>query len=294
MMRFPELTSLVLLAMAAAADLCGQDSTRVELRSTTFGRAVLPTLAVTFNDADPGSVERYWRGALKEVSHKVSGGRELTGRTARVPTISADTLRILVRNERSRGLPQVTVHVAFLTVDGPVGGSSDGAALAAARNWVRNHAATLRRELATAALKDGERGLAAARRHMRTLEKEHERATEQRQKNQVRRAENQESGTLAEAELQAQQTRITERRQVHEANPSDEGAAELKELEREVRQKEKAVARAARHVQAAERREASLEQLLERNAKAREQKAAELERSEAEVERLRSALESIR
>ncbi|MDX9749940.1 MAG: hypothetical protein RBT71_02540 [Flavobacteriales bacterium] len=281
------------LGMAAGRTGLHAQPTEVALSSYGFSNGVHPTFAVTFDAARTATVEDHWRGILRSVSHKVGGRRELVARTALIPAIAPDTMQVLVKGVAVKGTGQVVCHVAFHTVNGYLGPTSEPEAVEAARSFVQRHSVALRRALAQGELAAAERFLAQYRRDRTTLRRDQDRATDQRDRHQEK-----DSIALAdqdrlarevqakEAEIEAFKARIGT-----STDPADQAA--LKALEKERQKLRGRLAAAERSGASARRRTENLTRNLERNAKAQADMERLLERQEALVQELKAKLAAI-
>ncbi len=270
-----------------------QEHTVTEHRSYAFSDGVHPTIVVVHADADLRTVEDHWRGVLKGVSRKVSGRREIIGMTALIPEITTDTVRVLVKGEQPRGVPSVTLHVAFLTTHGYLGPGSDSLMVRGAREFVRRHALALRMGLATKAVSDAERTLSRLRRELGMLVREKERAEGQRGKSILRDSSAVADQVRLAAEITSAEASVGAKREAMRADHTVESEKELKML---VKQRDKLQARhasAIRSMETARKRTTSLEESIRRNQEAQVAKEAALVQQEAHLEELRARREAI-
>jgi hypothetical protein len=284
---------LSILLLAWPLGLVAQDGLKVATGTYVFSSGLHPTFTVDHFDTDARSVEDHWRKVLKGMSLKVGGRKELIGMAARVPEISADTLRILVKAVQPRGAQVVILHVAFLSTSGYVGVDSDSSKVRACRSFVHRHALSFDRERATKALQAAERTLDRYTRDLALLRKDHQRATEQREKAWARDTtaiQDQERLTLEvankEVEVAALEARVAN-------EPSEEDRADLKDAQKELGRLRKSLGRAAKAEAQAKRRATALDGTLVRNEQAQVTKEADIVKQAAEVERLRERLDGI-
>lgn len=162
-------TCLLVIAPAHA-------QTTVGTGSFGFSNGVHPTFTFLFEGTDTRFVESYWRDELKKISHEVSNKKEVIAAGALVPSISPDTMRILVKADQRKGSPMLTAQVAILTTAGYVGPDSDPAVLDAAKAFVQLHSTAIRRQLAQKELTDAQRGLSLLQGELTELQRNKDRA----------------------------------------------------------------------------------------------------------------------
>lgn len=150
--------------------------TTVTLGSYAFSTGVHPTFNFIFEGTDPKYVESYWKDELKKISVGVSDKKEVTGMGSLVPSISRDTLRILMKGEQSKGSPLLTAYVSIQSTTGYIGPNSDSTVQAAAIAFVQRNSTALRRQLAQQELTASEKDLLRLTTDLENLQREHERA----------------------------------------------------------------------------------------------------------------------
>lgn len=150
--------------------------TTVTLGSYAFSTGVHPTFNFIFEGTDPKYVESYWKDELKKISVGVSDKKEVTGMGSLVPSISRDTLRILMKGEQSKGSPLLTAYVSIQSTIGYIGPNSDSTVQAAAIAFVQRHSTALRRQLAQQELTASEKDLLRLTTDLENLQREYERA----------------------------------------------------------------------------------------------------------------------
>ena len=127
-------------------------------------------------ELDLRAVEGFWRDELKAISVKVSSGKELVAHAARIPSVSADTLRIFLRVERPKGSAFTTVHIAFHTIHGFVGPDSPKREVDACSDFVKQRSVILNRRFAQVEFDQGQSKLKQLMRDMDLLKREKDRA----------------------------------------------------------------------------------------------------------------------
>lgn len=268
--------------------------TEVHSSSYNFSNGVHPTFSVTFDVARTGTVEDHWRGVLKTVSHKVSSRKEMVANTALIPGISPDTMQVLVKAVASKGTGQVVCHVAFFTVHGYVGPTSDPEVITAARKYVRRHSLDLRRSLANAELNAAERNLTRYRRDLATLKRDHERATGQREK-----SIGKDSSAVAEqarlvGQVAAKDAEVEAFKARMGTSADEETQAELKVLQKQQKKLRNQLASAEKAEASARKRAGSLGATLARNEKTQADMGIKVQRQEALVEELKKKVAEVR
>lgn len=287
-------TRLIITLAGALCALVLHAQVDVQLRSTTYSDGVHPCFSVTFDDTELRIVDDYWRNVLKGISHRVSGRKELIGVAALVPAISPDTMRILVKTETSKSLPRVTVHVAFRTTQGYAGRDGDERMTESSRAFVAEKALAFQRENAHARLKDAEKRLKRLQQDLDLLVREHERATGQREKALQRAVSAAEDEVKLVQEAAALRTELERIKARQEADPSEEGERELKDMTRRINKAESGIKNAASQQGSSENRASDIARAIERNLQDQDKKRGEISKQEAEVERRTQAYEAIR
>lgn len=286
MRRFRSLLAMI-LGLALAGSLAAQDEVRMGAHQ--FSNGVHPTFDAVFEDPDGREVARFWQSELKGISMKVHNRKELVGEVARIPTASADTMRIFVALERQKGRGSyTTAHIAFLTVNGYVGPDSDAREQNGCMQWVQQRALALRRQLAQDAVEAGERQLANLERQLDMLKRE-----EQRAQHNIRRAGQriEEAGrTKAEAEEQLGRLQVG-------ADTTGLDSSALTALEKDRRKQERMwqdrAQRSAYTRQGLEKKMQDLQWELTKNGREQTAKQVEIQRQQALVEELREKLRTV-
>lgn len=150
--------------------------TTVTLGSYAFSTGVHPTFNFIFEGTNPKYVESYWKDELKKISVGVSDKKEVTGMGSLIPSISRDTLRILMKGEQSKGSPLLAAYVSIQSTTGYIGPNSDSTVQAAAIAFVQRHSTALRRQLAQQELTASEKDLLRLTTDLENLQREYERA----------------------------------------------------------------------------------------------------------------------
>ncbi len=140
-----------------------------------FSNGVHPTFDATFPDADERMVSRFWQNELKAISMRVTNKKEMVGHVARIPTASPDTLQVLIAVEKPKGLQRAVAHIAFFTTSGYVGPDSPQREQDGCLEWVRQRMVILQRQVAQAAVDEGQRELDGLNRQLTMLQREEQR-----------------------------------------------------------------------------------------------------------------------
>ncbi len=252
-----------------------------------YSNGVHPCFDVLVEGERLREVSRFWYNELKSVSMKVTDRKEMTGAAARIPSASADTIRILIAVEQPKGSNRTIAHIAFLATSGYVGPDSPERELAGCTDWVEQRALLLRRQLAQADLDQAQRQADQLGRQLDLLKREEQRAGEATRKAEQR-------GQQAVREREEAEKRLQE--MADAPSPADSAGqdaaarAQLKEQQL-LRNRLK---RATHTMQAQEKRKEDLQWALKKNRADQQAKQAEIERQQALVEELRTKLQNIR
>lgn len=165
---------LLIALLLGVVDLHAQSAPGVG--AYQFSNGVHPTLDATFENSSVSEVTAYWRNELKMISLKVTNKKELIGASARIPSASADTMRIFIAVEKPKGSAVTTARIAFLTINGYVGPDSPERVLNGCTEWVQQRTVTLRTQLAQAELTKAKRDLDNLTRQLDMLKREKLRA----------------------------------------------------------------------------------------------------------------------
>lgn len=254
-----------------------------------FSSGVHPTLDATFEDASGSDVTTFWRNELKAISVKVTNKKELIGAAARIPSASADTIRILIAVEKPKGALFTTAHIAFLTTSGFVGPDSPERELTGCTEWVQQRTVILRRQVAQAELDRATRDLENLTRQLDMLKRENQRA-----ENGILKA--QQRGEQAERdkqELEGQLKGLAE--PVREAGIDSTEQAQLeKDRLRDQRKMVSRVTRAVKTSQAMEKKVQDLQWAIKKNEEDQVAKQNEVDRQQQVVNDLQEKLRNIR
>ncbi|MBZ0206131.1 MAG: hypothetical protein K8H89_07380 [Flavobacteriales bacterium] len=254
-----------------------------------FSSGVHPTLDATFENASESEVTTFWRNELKSISAKVTNKKELIGATARIPSASADTIRIFIAVEKPKGALFATAHIAFLTTSGFVGPDSPERELTGCTEWVQQRTVILRRQLAQAELDRATRVLENLTRQLDMLKRENQRA-----ENGILKA--QQRGEQAERdkqELEGQLKGLAE--PVREAGIDSTEQAQLeKDRLRDQRKMVSRVTRAVKTSQAMEKKVEDLQWAIKKNEEDQVAKQNEVDRQQQVVNDLQEKLRNIR
>jgi hypothetical protein len=284
--------SVLLPFIAVSLRLAAQ--TTADISSFMFSTGVHPTFAVAFDDTDAGTVNAFWKSELKGVSVKVADKKELIAIAARIPSISPDTIRLLVKADQPKGLRMVTAHVAVLTTSGFVGPDSPELELTAARAYVEQRSVVLKRQLAQSALEKGQKDLSRLQNDLDLLQREKTRSQEGITKNQRKDQEAQAEKAKAEEELVQLTSDVEAARQQVSATPTEEGEKQLKDKERQHAKAQERIRRAGDASVNAQKKVKDLEWSITRNVQDQAAKQQAIEKQEAVVEDLRQKLAAIR
>lgn len=278
-------------AVLLANGLCAQNT--VEGSSFAFSDGVHPTFSFVFEGTDVKYVESYWKDELRKISASVSTKKEVIGMAALIPSISADTVRVLVKADQRKGNPLLTAHVAILTTSGYLGPNSEASAFEAGRAFVQQRSTRLRHQLATQELTLAERGLSRLRTELQDLQREKERAEAGIEKSRQRAAEAVQEQERTRLEAEELGPRINALESKLAATPDEDEARELSDL---VKQKNKAQDR-NRKAQDEERnmtkKADDLAWTIKRNVEDQARKSEAIAQQEALVNSLREKLSTI-
>lgn len=279
---------LAALAFAVAVATGAWAQEAVMPGSYQFSNGVHPTFDAVFDDPGGREVARFWLGELKGVSMKVTNRKEMVGAVARIPSASADTMRILVAVDKPRRGSLTTAHIAFFTTSGYVGPDSPRREQDGCLEWVRQRALALRRQLAQDAVDQGERQLSILERQLDMLRREKQRA-----ENNIRRTEQrieEADRTKAEAEAQLEQLRTaTDTTGLDSAVT----AAPDKNRQKQERLWQDRSRRSIYTKQGMEKKLQDLQWELTKNGKEQVVKQGEIDRQRSVVDGLREKLQSV-
>ncbi|MEO7081418.1 MAG: hypothetical protein ABIY71_07820 [Flavobacteriales bacterium] len=254
-----------------------------------FSNGVHPTLDVTFENGSVNEVTAYWQNELKGISLKVTNKKELIGATARIPSASADTMRIFIAVEKPKGALFTTAHIAFLTPNGYVGPDSPERVLNGCTDWVQQRTVMLRRQLTQAELDLAKRDLGNLTRQLDMLKREKLRAESGILKSQQR-------GEQAESDRQKLEEQLKGILDpTHEAGIDSTERAQLeKERLKDQRKMESKATRASKTTQGMEKKVQDLQWAIKKNGEDQVAKQSEIDRQQQVVNHLQEKLQNIR
>jgi hypothetical protein len=279
----PVLLGLGLLAATARLHAQTEPSTG----AAQFSDGVHPTFDAVFPEADARTVENFWRDQLRSISIKVTNKKELVGATARIPSATPDTLRILIKVEKPKGALFATAHIAFLSTEGYVAPDSPQRLREGCAAWVQQGSLTLRKQLAQKVLDDAQRELDRQQQRLEGLKRDQARAEDGIRKAADRSERATADKAKAEQELAAMAADTT---------ASLDSLAAIKAAK--VRTKEEArlrdrIKRAGSTVENAKKKTEDLQWALKKNAEDQVAQQQAVERQQAEVKKRREELEAI-
>lgn len=283
---------LLLLSLLTVRSM-GQAVT-VDLGSHMFSNGVHPTFDVRFEGTDARAVEAFWKSELKAISLDVTNKKELTGVTARIPSVSPDTLRILIKAEQSKNSTTVTAHVAVLTTNGFVGPDSPERERTACQTYVQQRSVVLQRQVAQAALEKGERDLTRLRNDLDMLVREKARAENTIARTQEKDAQAVKDKEAADQELARLGPEVEALEKEQAATPTEEGAKELKDKRKDLERLRDKGRRFADTSVGAKKKVTDLEWSIQKNLEDQAAKQKAIEKQEGVVEELRNKLNGIR
>ncbi len=254
-----------------------------------FSNGVHPTLDATFENASEKDVSSFWQNELKSISMKVTNKKELIGATARIPSASADTMRILIAVEKPKGGLYTTAHIAFLTPNGYVGPDSPERELNGCRDWVQQRTVILRRQLAQAELDKAKRDLENLTRQLDMLKREKQRAENGILKSQQRG----EQAVRDKQELEGQLKGMADPIRETGADSTEQAQLE-KERSKDLRKTESKATRASKTTQAMEKKVQDLQWAIKKNEEDQVAKQSEIDRQQQLVNGLQEKLQNNR
>lgn len=286
-------TTILAYALAAFLPLAAQPVT-VELGSSMFSTGVHPTFDVRFEGTDVRSVEAFWKAELKAISMDVTNKKELMGISARIPAVSPDTLRILIRAEQPKGYAWTTAHIAVQTTNGFVGPDAPERERMACEAYVQQRAVTFQRQLAQAALEKGERDLLRLKSDLDMLVREKARAEGAIAKNQQKDADAVKEKEATDQELGRLMPEVEALEREQAATPTAEGAKELKDKQKDRTKLQDRSRRLADTSVSAQKKVKELEWEIKKNLDDQAAKQKAIEKQDTVVAGLREKLSSIR
>lgn len=283
----------LLLPFLIAAPAVAQPVT-VDMGSCQFSNGVHPTFDVRFEGTDARTVEAFWKTELKAISTAVTNKKELIGVAARIPAVSPDTLRLLVKAEQPKGTTTVTAHVAILTTNGFVGPDAPERELTASQAYVQQRSVALQRQLAQAALEKGERDLGRLKGELDMLVREKARAENTIAKTKEKDEQAAKDKEATDQELAKLGPELEAMQQEQAATPTEEGAKELKGRQKDQVKLQDRSRRLAESSVSAKKKVTDLEWRIKKNLEDQALKQQAVEKQQGVVEELRNKLASIR
>lgn len=260
--------------------------TRADVSSTMFSDGVHPTFAVGLMGTDTRTVYAYWKEVLKGVSIKVTDKKEVIGATARIPTISPDTVRIYVKAEQPKGSALLMAHVSIKTTSGFIGPDSPERELIAARAYVEQNSVVLKRRIAQTILDQGRKKLSTLGTELSQLQREKTRLEENIDRTKRKDAEALTEQERGEAELPILVGKLDLLREQARTAPSEQTEKELRSAEREQTKLQDRIRRAGNSSVAAKKKVTDLEWEVKKNLKDQEAKQVEVGKQEELVKEL--------
>lgn len=281
------------VALSVLCRLAAQPVT-VELGSFMFSTGVHPTFDARFEGTDVRSVENFWKSELKAISVDVTNKKELIGIAARIPSVSPDTLHILIKAERPKGYAWTTAHIAIRTGNGFVGPDAPDRERTACEAYVQQRAVTFQRQLAQAAVEKGERDLSRLKNDLEMLVREKARAEGAIEKNKQKDAEAVKEKGTTDQELEKLGPEMEALAKEQAATPTAEGAKELKDKQKDRTKLQDRSRRLADTSVGAQKKVKVLEWEIKKNIDDQAAKQKDIGKQEAVVAGLREKLGSIR
>ena len=267
--------------------------TTVTPGSYAFSTGVHPTFNFIFEGTNSKYIESYWKDELKKISIGVSNKKEVTGEGSLIPSISRDTLRILMKGEQRKGSPLLTAHVSIQSTNGYIGPDSDSEVYAAAVAFVQRHSTAIRRQLAQQELSASEKDLDRLQNDLELLEREKERAAASIIKSNERAVEAAQEQITTRAEMDDLGPKVNAMREEANRTMNEDLAKELKGLEKE---EAKALAKNRRAIDKEQDMKKKAEDLaleIKKNEEDQERKKVAVEQQKTLVKALKEKLDSI-
>lgn len=285
---------ILLIALLLTTWVSSFAQTTVTPGSYAFSTGVHPSFNFIFEGTSPKYVESYWKDELKKISVGVSNKKEVTGEGSLIPSISPDTLRILMKGEQSKGSPLLTAYVSIQSTNGYIGPDSDSAVYASAVAFVQRHSTAIRRQLAQQELSASEKDLDRLRNDLELLEREKERAEASIIKSNEKAAEAAQEQITTRAEMDDLGPKVIAMRTEVNTTMNEDLAKELKGLEKD---EAKAIAKNRRAIDQEHDMKKKAEDLaleITKNEEDQERKKVAIEQQKTLVKALKEKLDSIR
>lgn len=277
----------------ALLPLLSPAQTEVRNVSWNYSTGVASAYSAVFTGTDVKRVESFYKDRLKDISADVSNKKEVVAVGARIPEVSGDTIRVLVKADKPKRGEEVTVYVAF-KVDGAfTGPDSDQGRIQGCRDWVYRTAVTLKKELAQEALD-------AATKHQKDLEnalamlvREKDRAQGSIEKTQDRIVRDEQEKAAVEGERTALETRVQAKQTEVSTSPSEANTKELQALLKEQEKLKRRSEGLTKDIEGGRKKIEDLRFAIKKNLQDQEAKGKEIAAQKQVVEQLTAKLAAI-
>lgn len=282
---------LIATTLLLAASLNAQ--TDVRPAAYTFSTGVCPTFSVVLPKSDAKTVENWYKGQLKPISADISNKKELTAIGVRIPEVSPDTIRLLLKAEEVKRQDGVTLHVAFRVNGAYVGPDSDPRQVKGCDTWMYQQAILFQKEMTQRELDEATKQQVRLENDLAGLVKEKDRAQSNLEKTKDKGVEAGQDKVKYEGDLRAMQTAIDAKKQEVASNPSPENTEALNTMLKDQAKLQDKLQRAADQEQSAKKKVDDLEYQIKKNLDEQDKKTQAINEQKKVVEAVRTRLNAI-
>ena len=284
----------ILLIPAFLAALLASAQTEVHQGTYPFSDGAHPTFMVNFENVEPGDVESWYRGQLKELSEDVTNKKELRFTGTRVAEVHPDTITVLCKAERPKKSTTTSLHLAFRSNGAWVDATtSDKKQVEAAKSYCYTKAVAYKKYLLQQQLAEAEKVLARLESEQATLVKDKGRYEEGITKNQEKGVQAGQDKLQAESDLKTNELAIESKKAEVASAPSEANTEALQKLMKDGDKLKDRIQRLGDQSVNADEKVKELEGSIKKNLGDQETKGKSIEAQRKAVEDLRTALTNV-
>jgi chromosome segregation ATPase len=267
--------------------------TEVQNASWAFSTGVAPAFSVTVPMAETKRAEAFFKARLKVISAEVVQKKEVVATGTRLPEVSSDTLRVLVKAERARRAEETTVYLAFKLGGAFIGPDGEQRQVEGCRSWVYRTTVMLKKELAQEALDAGTKRLKDLENAHAMLVREKDRAQGSIEKTSDRIVKDEREKSTVEGERTAMETRVQAKQSEVNTAPTEANAKELQAMLKEQEKLKRKAEGLGRDIEGGRKKVEDLQADIRKNLEEQEAKAREIDAQKKVVQELTTKLAGV-
>ncbi len=267
--------------------------TIVNNTSFTFSGGVYPTFSVTFNNADAGMVEKWYKTQLKSISADMGGKKEVMSIGTRLPEISSDTIRVFLKADKPKKSADVYLHAAFRVNGTFVGPDSDARQLEGCKSWMYQHAIMLKKELVQKELETTTKQQTILENELAGFVKEKDRAQNSIEKTQANITEDEQEKAEVEGKSTIMVTTVDAKRQEVANGPTEANTKELQDLLKEQTKLTGKSEKLAKNIESGKKKIENLQYQMKKNLADQDAKGKAIDLQKKLVEEVRTKLAGV-